>query len=82
MDNRSFGGNKRAGKGRFGGTGFASKDVRYENGAGGIKKTTSLGGRPSYVAGGGGGGGGWGVPVSLDTSSGGNYGSGPDWWNN
>ena len=74
MESRNFG-TRRPTKGRFGGTGFASKDVRYENGAGGVKKTSSLVG---------GGGGHWSGPVGLTTSSssGGNYGSGPDWWNN
>ena len=74
MESRNFG-PRRPTKGRFGGTGFASKDVRYENGAGGVKKTSSLVG----------GGGHWSGPVGLTTSSsssGGNYGSGPDWWNN
>ena len=72
MDNRNFGGHRRSGKGRFGGTGFASKDVRYEDGGGGLKKTSSNGGV----------GGQWSGPVRLDTSSGRNYGAGPDWWNN
>ena len=79
MDSRNMGGNRRAGKGRFGGTGFGAKDVRYENGGGGVKKTTSLGGRPSY---GGGAGGQWSGPVGLTATSGGNYGAGPDWWDN
>merc|ERR1719336_694646 len=30
MDSRTVGANRRAGKGRFGGTGFGAKDVRYE----------------------------------------------------
>ena len=79
MDSRTLGGNRRAGKGRFGGTGFGAKDVRYENGVGGVKKTTSVGGRSSYV---GGVGGNWSGPVGLSSSSGGNYGAGPDWWDN
>merc|ERR1712029_505154 len=32
MDSRNNFGSKRGGKGRFGGTGFGAKDVRYENG--------------------------------------------------
>ena len=82
MDNRNLGGTRRAGKGRFGGTGFGAKDVRYENGLGGIKKTTTIGGRASYVGGVGGVGGNWSGPVGLSSSSGGNYGAGPDWWDN
>merc|ERR1719411_2322339 len=82
MDNRNLGGTRRTGKGRFGGTGFGAKDVRYENGLGGIKKTTTIGGRASYVGGVGGVGGNWSGPVGLSSSSGGNYGAGPDWWDN
>ena len=82
MDSRNLGGNRRAGKGRFGGTGFGAKDVRYENGAGGIKKTTTIGGRASYGGGVGGVGGNWSGPVGLSSTAGGNYGAGPDWWGN
>ena len=79
MDSRfSFGGKKSGGSkgGRFGGTGFGAKDVRYENGAG-VKSKSPASVRPSL------GGGGWSGPPGLRNDNGGNYSSGaggPDWW--
>ena len=84
MDSRfSFGGKRNGGSkgGRFGGTGFGAKDVRYENGAGTNGKSRSPasgpGARPTF------GGGGWSGPPGLRADTGGNYASGeggPDWW--
>ena len=87
MDSRfSFGGKRSGGSkgGRFGGTGFGAKDVRYENG-GGTKSSSpasGVGARPSL---GGGGWSGWSGPPGLRADTGGNYasgagGGGPDWW--
>ena len=80
MDSRfSFGGKKSGGSkgGRFGGTGFGAKDVRYENGGAGTKSKSPVSTRPSL------GGGGWSGPPGLRNDNGGNYSSGaggPDWW--
>jgi len=82
MDSRNnFSGGKRGGKGRFGGTGFGAKDVRYENGGG--KRGIDRGSM-------GGGGGGWSGPAAINQNFGGSYGgstgggtgTGPDWWGN
>ena len=87
LDSRSSYNNKRAGggKGRFGGSGFGAKDVRYENGGGGGGgggKRNDRGNDRGY----GGGGGGWSGPPGLKPNFGGNYGGstggGPDWWGN
>jgi len=85
MDSRNNFGSKRGGKGRFGGTGFGAKDVRYENGGtgggGGGKRGNDRGNDRGF-----GGGGGWSGPPGLKPNFGGNYGgstsSGPDWWGN
>ena len=81
MDSRfSFGG-RRSGAargGRFRGTGFGAKDVRYENGKSSPASGLSSGMRPSL------GGGGWCGPPGLrsGSDSGGSYSTagGPDWW--
>ena len=78
MDFR-YGGRRSGGesKSRFGGSGFASKDVRYENGGGGgggVRQKPAE--RQSMRSGG------WSGPPGL-RSDGGNYASGaggPDWW--
>ena len=74
MDYRSYGG-RRSGesKSRFGGSGFASKDVRYENGGAPVRQKPAERSMRS---------GGWSGPPGL-RSDGGNYASGaggPDWW--
>lgn len=96
LENRSsFGGNRRQGKGKFGG-GFGGKDYRFENGGGGGGRgggSRGGGGRGGYGGGGGGGqwnsgggGGGWSGPAALRNNyGGGNYGGGggsggTDWW--
>eukprot|EP00090_Calanus_glacialis_P016984 TRINITY_DN26562_c0_g1_i1.p1 TRINITY_DN26562_c0_g1~~TRINITY_DN26562_c0_g1_i1.p1 ORF type:complete len:668 (-),score=166.39 TRINITY_DN26562_c0_g1_i1:655-2658(-) len=82
MDSRNNFSSKRGGKGRFGGTGFAAKDVRYENGGG--KRASDRGSDRGYGAGGGGLA--WSGPPGIQPNSGGNYGGstggGPDWWGN
>ena len=87
MDSRfSFGGKRSGGSkgGRFGGTGFGAKDVRYENG-GGTKSSSPASGSGARLSLGGGGWSGWSGPPGLRADTGGNYasgagGGGPDWW--
>jgi len=91
LENRSsFGGNRRQGKGKFGGGGgFGGKDYRFENGGGGRGGGGARGGgggRGGYGGGGGGGqwssgggsgGGNWSGPAALRNNyGGGNYGGG------
>ena len=64
LESRSSFPSNRRGKGRFGGTGFGSKDYRFENGGRGASTGGGGGGRGGGGGGrsgyGGGGGGGWG----------------------